>query len=719
MAPFEKSGENPLLNPVRVPEPLSALSERHTPPPSSLAPRSGEIVLHSVPSSQSDLKIDAIAATLRSMKAAESAGLAGDRRCRELLESLPVAVYTTDAQGFVDLFNTAAVELWGRAPTPGVDRWCGSGKMRRMDGTNLSLEECPMATAIKSGKALRAQQAIVERPNGELRYVLANPRPLLDDDGVVTGAINALIDVTDRHELDQLQSCLAAIVESSDDAIVSKDLNGTIRSWNAAAERLFGYTAEEAIGRSITMLIPEGRPDEEPAILSRIRRGERVNHYETTRRRKDGSFIEVSLTVSPIRDGTGRVVGASKIARDITDRKRAERAMAEAHESVVAASRAKDDFLAALSHELRTPLNPALLIASNAAEDPAISETLRADFASIRKNIELEARLIDDLLDLTRITRGKLWLNFSPQNIHNILNDAIATVDAELREKQIDLVTHYSPIGAFVRGDAIRLQQVFWNILKNAVKFTAPCGQVSVSTEGSTTGDRIVVKIADSGIGMTGTELGQIFNAFTQGEHAGSHRFGGLGLGLTISKKLVELHQGSIQAKSDGRNQGSVFTIELPLLPSEAHLGRDSRANGPRAIDTAQGDQAADSGAAKRPNILLVEDHEPTRTALTSLLTRRGFHVVVAATVHEARRLAANAPIDLVISDIGLPDGNGYELMAELASSRQMPGVALTGYGGDYDIARSRAVGFSRHLTKPVTIQALDEALAAIQQKSN
>jgi signal transduction histidine kinase len=378
------------------------------------------------------------------------------------------------------------------------------------------------------------------------------------------------------------------------------------------------------------------------------------------------------------------------------------------HDEIQAASRAKDDFLAALSHELRTPLNPVLLIASENAADPELSPKMRADFEMVRKNIELEARLIDDLLDLTRISRGKLILNKSPCDVHAILNDAVATVEAEIKKKNLALKLELQAGSHRVLGDAVRLQQIFWNVLKNAVKFTPENGQISVKTSTLPEEETIIIKVIDTGIGMTTREIAHIFAAFTQGEHArgggGSHRFGGLGLGLAISRMLVKLHSGLIYATSTGHDRGSTFTIKLPLAQKKAgsEPGKDSRP---------PPDQAP---PAKNPGlrILLVEDHEPTRIALANLLSRREYTVSTAATVGEAQGFAAQNKFDLVVSDIGLPDGTGYELMSKLRDDFGLRGIALTGYGMEQDVDRGKRAGFVAHLVKPIRIEALEKILS-------
>jgi PAS domain S-box-containing protein len=264
---------------------------------------------------------------LRPVPAAEridTALRASEPQFRQLLEALPAAVYTTDAEGRITFFNQAAADLWGCRPELGKDEWCGSWRLYWPDGRPMRHDECPMAVALKEGRPIRGAEAVAERPDGTRVPFLAYPTPLRDRSGALTGAVNTLIDITERKRKEEFEQQVVTIVESSDDAILSEDLDGIIKTWNPGAERLFGYTADEVIGKPITLLIPMDRHHEEFDILSRIRRGECIDHYETVRRRKDGSLIEISVTVSPIKYAEGRIIGASKIARDITERRRTE-----------------------------------------------------------------------------------------------------------------------------------------------------------------------------------------------------------------------------------------------------------------------------------------------------------------------------------------------------------------------------------------------------------
>ncbi len=385
------------------------------------------------------------------------------------------------------------------------------------------------------------------------------------------------------------------------------------------------------------------------------------------------------------------------------------------------AGRAKDEFLAALSHELRTPLNPVLLVASEAAESPNFSEEVRERFAFIRKNVELEARLIDDLLDLTRITHGKLILDLKVHDAHHLLNDAITTVRSEIAQKRIDLRLELTARRHFLEVDGVRLQQVFWNLLRNAVKFTPEGGVIAVRTS-DTKDDGLKVTVADSGIGLSKEEIARIFDAFAQGDHAvarGVHRFGGLGLGLTISRGILEYHGGKLGVQSEGPGYGATFSVELPdakavgtpaapaaTTPSDAVLALVSH-------ETAS--TPSQPATPRLRKVLLVEDHEPTRVTLELLLRRRNFEVASSDSLAGARALAECRKFDVLISDIGLPDGSGFDLMEEMKERHGMLGIALTGYGMEEDLSRSQRAGFTVHLTKPIHIRSLDMALAKLE----
>ncbi len=393
-----------------------------------------------------------------------------------------------------------------------------------------------------------------------------------------------------------------------------------------------------------------------------------------------------------------RMIG---VCLDITERKRAEAELREAAERAEAASQAKDQFLAVLSHELRTPLTPVLMTTATLEADPEVPERFRAALHVIRRNVELEARLIDDLLDLTRISRGKIELQVGPVDVHEKLRHVLQIVEAEARAKRLSLAVRLDADRHHSSGDAARLQQILWNLLTNAVKFTPEGGRVTVATAVGPD-DRLRVEVSDTGIGIEPDMLPRIFNAFEQGGSGITRQFGGLGLGLSISNVLAELHGGSLAASSGGKGQGSLFVLELPLL-----------VGGPGAAVGAAPAGAARDGAPGR-RILLVEDHEDTAAVLADFLRLRGFVVRTAESVGEAMRAVAAEPFDLVISDLGLPDGSGHDLMRHLRASASVRGIALSGYGMEEDIRKSREAGFLEHLTKPVDPRRLESVITQV-----
>jgi signal transduction histidine kinase/ActR/RegA family two-component response regulator len=357
---------------------------------------------------------------------------------------------------------------------------------------------------------------------------------------------------------------------------------------------------------------------------------------------------------------------------------------------------AKDQFLAMLSHELRTPLTPVLASALELENEPDVRQDVRESLQMIRRNVELEARLIDDLLDLTRIGRGKVQLNFEVVDAHTLLENALEICQPEIDRKQLRRSSDLAAQKVYMRADPARLQQIFWNLIKNAVKFTPPNGQIAITTNNDSDG-QLRVKIADTGMGIEPEALPKIFDAFEQG---GRTQLGGLGLGLAISKTLVEAHKGTITAQSAGRNQGSMFALVFPTCEKvEAQI---APALSPRFAE-------------RQPmRILLVEDHEDTNRSLTSLLRRRGYHVQSALTFQSAVELSAKEQFDVLISDLGLPDGSGIDLIQNLVSKPPL-GIALTGFGMEQDIRKSREVGFQHHLVKPIDLNKLD---ALIQESA-
>jgi PAS domain S-box-containing protein len=352
---------------------------------------------------------------------------------------------------------------------------------------------------------------------------------------------------------------LAAIVASSDDAIVSKDLNGRITSWNAAAERMFGWTADEVIGKSITILIPTDRQDEEDYVLSQIRQGIVVDHFETIRQRKDGSLLNISVTISPIHGPEGTVVGASKIARDITEQLRLRRAAEEA-------SRQKDEFLATLSHELRTPLNTVLGYAAMLEKGTVSPEQQPKAIEVIHRNALVLADLVSELLDTSRIVTGQIRLNIAPTDLASLATEAVENIRPSITTKGIGFDVCIEP-RVEVIGDRDRLRQIMWNLLTNAVKFTPVGGRIDMRVAAER--PNAIISVRDTGIGVSPEALPHIFKRFWQAESGQSREHTGLGLGLALAKHLTELHGGSIEASSTGVGKGAEFLVKLPMRNAE------------------------------------------------------------------------------------------------------------------------------------------------------
>ncbi|HEV8200237.1 MAG TPA: PAS domain S-box protein [Candidatus Polarisedimenticolia bacterium] len=692
-------------------------------------------------------------------------------------------------------------------------------------------------------------------------------------DGDILGWVASIVDITERKQAEVANARLAAIIESSDDAIISKDLSGVIQTWNSGAERVFGYTAAEATGRSVTMLIPEDRQNEEPGILARIQRGERVDHYETIRQHKDGSLLDISLSVSPVMDASGRVVGASKIARDITPRKRAQleaqrrseqvrrlaeaatrlntvhdvrsilgllaeearallgarrssasitahgdrtrsfvvQAEAESHggwrddgderdlsdlyalvcppnrpmradqrqlltnpafqrtgqiaadvpavrnwiaapltglpesnvgllqlsdkvegdfdeddESMLVqltqmacvaidnawlldhlreANRRKDEFLATLAHELRNPLAPlrnGLQVMKLSGNDTKAVATSRV---MMERQLEAMVRLIDDLMDVNRISRGKIELRRQPVDVAQVVRAAVETSGPliEAARHRLDVELPKSPL--VVDADETRLAQVLSNLLNNAAKYTEPGGHIRLAAARER--GKAVISVKDTGVGIPRTMLPRIFDLFTQVDRSLEKSQGGVGIGLSLVKGLVELHGGQVEARSDGPGKGSEFVVRLPLL--------EEAAAPPPRVDKAM------SGQLGGYRVLVADDNVDSATSLAMLLRLMGNEVHTAHDGLQAVAVARDLQPDLALLDIGMPKLNGYETcqrIREQSGGRKVLLVALTGWGQDEDIRRSHLAGFDRHLVKPVEPAALEKLLGSMATKS-
>jgi PAS domain S-box-containing protein len=523
------------------------------------------------------------------------------------------------------------------------------------------------------------------------RTVLLNGRRLRNPKTMAERVVLAIEDVSAGNRLRDERDMLAAIVASTDDAIVSKDLNGIITSWNAGAERLFGYSAQEAVGQPIAeLLVPPDRIHEETDILERIRRGDVIDHFDTVRRRKDGTSVDISVTTSPIRNREGQIVGASKIARDVTEARR----LAEESRQ---ADRRKDEFLAMLGHELRNPLAP-ILTALELMKLRGVDMFTR-ERSVIERQVRHVARLVDDMLDLARITRGKVSLEKQPVEVAVVVAKAIEIAEPLIAERGHRLHVAVPEAGLVVDADQVRLSQVFANLLTNAARYTEPGGEISVTAKHGP--GEVVVDVKDSGMGLSPEFLPHVFDLFAQGPRTIDRSQGGLGLGLALVQSLVALHGGSVSAHSEGPGKGSCFSVRLPLSAS------------PRNVDTREGAQGMPAvGAYKR--ILLVDDNADATDMLRDMLTDLGYQVVVAYDGPQALVALEQFQADVAVIDIGLPVMDGYELAGQIRESGHPPRlIAMTGYGQPADRVRSRQAGFDDHLVKPVDVATL---IAVIHQ---
>ena len=504
---------------------------------------------------------------------------------------------------------------------------------------------------------------------------------------------------------------VAAIVDSFDDAIVSKTLDGVITSWNRAAQAMFGWTAAEAVGQRITLIIPRERWPEEDEVLARVRKGESIDHFDTVRERKNGERIDVSLTVSPVKDARGRIIGASKIARDVSDRKRAEaertkllQTVQQAREEAEELNRSKDQFLALLSHELRTPLN-AIFGWARMLQSAAMDEvTSRRAIDAILRNATAQVQLVEDLLDVSRIITGKMRLDVQSLDLKSVVESALDAVQPAASAKGLKIETVLDPNAGPVVGAADRLRQVVWNLLMNAIKFTPRDGRVQVHLRKLKSHVEIVV--SDSGEGIQPEILPFIFDRFRQGDSTTTRPHGGLGLGLALVRHLVDLHGGRVRAASEGPGRGATFVVELPIAILSSEAGA-----------TPEASAATGALPLQSVRVLLVDDDADGLDLTTVMLTNSGAQVKTAVSVAAALDVLESWPADVLVSDIEMPREDGYELLRRIRAKERggrtrLPALALTAYGRPEDRRRTLAAGFNLHLAKPIDPSELVLAVA-------
>ena len=643
-----------------------------------------------------------------------------EQRLSVTLASIGEAVLTTDSQGRITRMNTVAETLTGWRAVDAIGRPLDDVFVV-IDAQTRAKAGNPVRGVLNEGIVSSLPNMLLVSADGRTIPIDDSAAPIRSDDGRMAGAIMVFRDVTERRRSEEERNLrdlaareLAAIVESSDDAIVSKDLESTIRSWNRGAERIFGYTAEEMIGRSIRVVIPDDRWSEEDHVLRQLRRGEKVDHFETVRRRKDGSEVPVSLTISPIYSPDGVVIGASKIARDISDRKQVEAERAEmllreqhARTEVERASRLKDDFLATLSHELRTPLNAVLGYAQLLTSGVLPVERIPHAYQAIQRNAQAQARLVESLLDLSRVLAGKLELSVEDITLSTPLEAAVDAVRPDAARKGVVLDVSPRAKTLSVPGDPVRLQQVFWNLLTNAVKFTPSGGRVAVRA--ILDGPHARVEISDTGCGIAADLLPYVFDRFRQAKGEAARVSGGLGLGLALVREMIHAHGGTVSAQSEGEGRGSTFTITLPLA-------RTATLGGSNVGET--GRSTAAVGAEPPADLLIVDDERDAREMLSLILTTQGATVRSVASASEALDAMRYRRPDVLLADVGMPEEDGYSMMrrwraleGELGYDR-VPAVAVTAYATAKDRDRAVSAGFDWHIAKPIDLDELGRVLA-------
>jgi PAS domain S-box-containing protein len=569
---------------------------------------------------------------------------------------------------------------------------------------------------------VKAITALASVPTAVLLIRLIPAALHIPGPAVLRAANEALIEQT---------KVLNLIVTNMGDGLLVVDRDGNSLLSNPATRRMLGLAEDEDLPQNCAEdcgfyrsdKVTRVPADESPTV--RAIAGQTVDEEVIFIRHgtnRQGSWADVMAR--PLRDEHGTIHGAVAVFRDITDHKRAEEQQRNlvreraARAEAEAANRAKDKFLAMLGHELRTPLTPVLAGVELLGQHVNGNGELRNTLDIIRRNVELEARLIDDILDLSAIAKGKINLDLATVDVHATMLSALDIFRAEIGGKQLRLHLDLSATDHFVRGDASRLMQVFWNVIKNAIKFTAEGGAIHIrSSSNEPVGDsaagnarpQLGVEISDNGIGIEPEFMPRIFHSFEQGVRRVQAGHGGLGLGLAISRAIVEAHHGEMEASSPGRNRGTVVRISLATVAP------------PVAAESTGGgrDPIAPSDRRTHLRILLVDDHTDTVDTLGALLRQLGYDVVCAETAQAARQLADQSKFDLVVTDIGLPDASGHDLMRDIRARHSIPGIALSGFGMEEDLEKSRAVGFIDHLIKPVNVERLQAALREIaSQKS-
>lgn len=663
--------------------------------------------------------------------------LSSEKRLRQVMSLMPAAVYTCDEAGRITYFNDHAVKLWGRAPklNDEEEKYSGSIRIWGVDGSPIPRGEAPMALTVNTGKHIRNVEVMIERPDGSRIAAIANINPVYNEDGRLCGAINVFQDVTGIKQAEEDKRHLAAIIESSADAIISKDLNGIIRSWNQGAERVFGYTAEEVIGKPVTILVPLDRYDEESSSLARIRRGETVDRYDTIRRAKDGRLLDVSLRVSPIRDAEGKIVGASKIARNITQRKTTEAALQKAtdalakaneelerrvtdrtaeleeanaalHEQMEEQKRLQEQLRQAqklesvgtlaggIAHDFNNLLNIIRGYAGLIQHQIATPEEIPASLVVIHETVNRGADVVRQLLTLARKTEAKL----ASTNANDVISE-LGNLLQETFPKTIDIVVELEVNSPPILADPHQISQALLNLSVNARDAMPLGGKLSLRTktvDGSKLNNHeanpeqyVCVELADTGTGMEAAIRERIFEPFFTTKGIGE----GTGLGLSIVYAIVKNHMGFIDVESEP-GRGSLFRVYLPACRLEQTRSMDEMPDAKLAAPIVSG----------RGTIFVVEDELAMVSLLRNDLRQSGYDVHVATDGEQAielyRRLKNN--IDVVLLDLGLPKISGWDVISEMKQENpSVKVIVASGYIEPAFKAKIAAAGVKVFVEKP------------------
>ena len=805
------------------------------------------------------------------------------RHLARVVESSDDAIISKDLNGTITSWNRSAERMFGYTAAEALGQ-----SIRMIIPADRQAEEDMVLARIRANEGLTHFETVRQRKDGRRIPISLTVSPIHDDAGNVIGASKIARDTTERAEAAITSRQLAAVVESSDDAIVTKDLGSIITSWNPAAERLFGYTAAEAIGKSVRMLIPDELQGEEDVVLTKIRAGEKVDHYETVRQRKDGTRLNISLTVSPIRNDRGEVVGASKIARDVTERARLmavalehatnteklgevgvlvastldreaivqkvtdiateltraqfgaffynvtdpksgdaymlytlsgapreafatfphPRATAvfaptfhgdgpvrlddvtkdprygksapyhgmppghlpvrsylavpvrgisgdvlgglffghsevgvftQQHERLAlgvaawasvalenarlydeaqTANRMKDEFLAVLSHELRTPLNAIVGYSRLLRGNILSGDKAARGLETLERNATLLTQIVEDVLDVSRIVAGKIRLDVQPVELPLIIDNAVATVQPAADARGVRLQIIVDPRVGPVSGDPSRLQQIVWNLLTNAVKFTPKKGRVQVRLE--RVNSHVEIVVSDTGIGIPSDFLPYVFERFRQAESGTTRKTGGLGLGLAIVRHIVEMHGGTVEATSAGEGQGATFRVRLPLMivhPEPVETRREHPRSERRAALTGLGDL---SGI----HVLAIDDEEDALNLLRVVLETAGAEVTTVSSPLTALERIVEVKPDVMVVDLGMPEMDGFELITRIRklpdkAVRRTPAAALTAFARSEDRSKALRSGFEMHLAKPVDPGELVASVATLARRAD